>query len=802
MPTIQQLPVATETSDQDEVPVSQGGVTRSVRIGDLLAQVQPAITTASNTLLGRASLGPGGPEPVQIGAGLALSGAALAANGADHALFPQQGALTLTDTLVLNSGGAPRQMPVPLLRGLFAGGSNVSIDANGAISAATDPSVTQSLTSLSQQISDTAAKIPSGGYVGLNNQGQITAPMAGDVSAGTVMPGGGVARSMAARVTDVVNVRDFGALTDGSDCSAAFNAAFAALPASGGEVFVPAGDYTLAQPVSWSGKAVTLRGAGKGVSNLHITHYGVAFTITQSSGYAKTTVRDLTLLAENGVQATAAALTIVYPSPGVYQSAHVLDVEFFGYPNSNGLTAPFPFTFQRGVVLRACGQARIENASWFGPRPAAGGSGAAMIELAHCVDVWIDKPYAIYGHTLVLQSDYCEGIRIHHPIAINTDYCFVQSDLTQFTYLDGVSKVINADGSVARRALLGLYVTSGEVNCQLSAYKASLVSGGYIANTDHTRDGGPDTGCTTIDLTDCANFQITGNNFLGHMVNGTTPDTGVALTYGNLDCSGNVLVGNHFENFSTAVLLGSNTINNTVVATWSQGGVGGGNNYVDQSDPSLGNLLTWQTTGGGGLPAATASAHDHLWAGRNGQTLFRVNNVDGAANYVQVTPAAAGSAAVIGGAGPDGLTLQNSAGDVAVGNRLRPKGDVWLASNGTRLAFTDTNGASPYMSCQIDNNFMFYGTDANGANVPVWGYQCGLASSSFVVNQAAIFSNGLTVNIGTTTLHGPLVLTTGNNASFNGQVTASNGLVLQNLPTTKPAQSGTVWNNNGVLSIA
>ncbi|HTR18085.1 MAG TPA: glycosyl hydrolase family 28-related protein, partial [Acetobacteraceae bacterium] len=797
------LPVATETSDQDEVPVSQGGITRSVRVGDLLAQVQQAITTPSNTLLGRASLGPGGPESVQVGAGLAMNGGALAANGADHALFPQQGTLTLSDTLVLNSSGAPRQMPVPLLRGLFAGGSNVSIDASGHISAATDPSVTQTLTSLGQQITATAAKIPTGGFVGLNAQGQITAPMAGDVSSGTVTLSGGVPRGMAARAADVVNVRDFGARTDGSDCSAAFNAAFAALPASGGEVFVPAGDYTLAQAVSWSGKAVTLRGAGKGVSNLHVTHAGTAITVTQASGYTKTTVRDLTLLAENGTQATAAALAIVYPAPGAYQSAYVLNVEFFGYPNDNGLTAPFPFTFQRGVVLRSCGQARVENISWFGPRPPAGGSGAAVIELAHCVDVWIDKPYAIYGHALVLQSDYCEGIRIHHPTVINTDYCFVQGDLSQFTYLDGVSKVVNADGSVARLALLGFYLTSGEVNCQLGTCKASLVGGGYIASTDHTRDGGPDSACTMIDLTDCANFQIIGNNFLGHTLSdGSMPDTAVALKYGNHDCSGNSLVGNHFENFSTAVLLGPNTINNTVVATWSQGGNGGGNNYVDQSDPALGNLLTWQTTGGGGVPAGTASAHDHLLAGRSGQTLFRVGNVDNAANYVQVTPAASGSDAVIGAVGPNGLTLQNSAGDVSVGNRLRPKADVWLASCGTRLAFTDTNGATPYMSCQLDNNLVFYGTDANGANVPVWAYQCGLASSAFVVNQAAVFSNGLTVNLGTTTLHGPLVLTTGNNATFGGQVTITNGLVLQNLPTARPAQAGTVWNNNGVLSIA
>ncbi len=151
MPTIQQLPAAVQPSAGDELPVSQGGVTRAVSVGDLLAATQAAITTASNTLLGRVSLGPGGPEPVPMGPGVAISSGALSANGGDHAGFVQRAALTLSDEVVLNSSGTPSRMALPMLRGLFAAGTNVSIDGSGTISAATDPAIVTTLGAVGAQ---------------------------------------------------------------------------------------------------------------------------------------------------------------------------------------------------------------------------------------------------------------------------------------------------------------------------------------------------------------------------------------------------------------------------------------------------------------------------------------------------------------------------------------------------------------------------------------------------------------------------------------------------------------------------
>ncbi len=81
MPTIKQLPLTTSVSTTDELPVSQGGVTKSVAVGALLASVEPAIVVPQGKLLGRNSTGAGGPEAVTVGSGLSLTAGVLSAAG-------------------------------------------------------------------------------------------------------------------------------------------------------------------------------------------------------------------------------------------------------------------------------------------------------------------------------------------------------------------------------------------------------------------------------------------------------------------------------------------------------------------------------------------------------------------------------------------------------------------------------------------------------------------------------------------------------------------------------------------------
>jgi fibronectin type 3 domain-containing protein len=135
MPTIDELPVVTSVNPADEIPISQSGTACSVSVGTLLASTQPAIVAPTGCLLGRISPGAGGPEPVTLGTGLVLAASTMQANGTDHASFPLQSGLQVTDQAVLNSNGTPMLIELSVLRGLFSAGTNVAIDGSGVISA-------------------------------------------------------------------------------------------------------------------------------------------------------------------------------------------------------------------------------------------------------------------------------------------------------------------------------------------------------------------------------------------------------------------------------------------------------------------------------------------------------------------------------------------------------------------------------------------------------------------------------------------------------------------------------------------
>jgi len=133
MTTIAQLPAVSSVGAGDLLPLSQAGQVYSVSVFQLTAGLQTQITLPSGDLLGRCSIGAGAPEGIALGAGLGMSGGTLAANGGDHAGFPVQTAMTLSDELVISANGAPGLLPVTALRGLFSAGEGVSIDASGVI---------------------------------------------------------------------------------------------------------------------------------------------------------------------------------------------------------------------------------------------------------------------------------------------------------------------------------------------------------------------------------------------------------------------------------------------------------------------------------------------------------------------------------------------------------------------------------------------------------------------------------------------------------------------------------------------
>ena len=133
MTTIAQLTPAASVGAGDLLPLSQAGLLYSVTVSQLTAGLQPVINVPTGELLGRNSVGAGEPEAVTVGTGLALSAGALAATGADHAGFPVQASLSLSDDIVISTNGAPGLLPVVALQGLFSAGAGVAIE-NGVIS--------------------------------------------------------------------------------------------------------------------------------------------------------------------------------------------------------------------------------------------------------------------------------------------------------------------------------------------------------------------------------------------------------------------------------------------------------------------------------------------------------------------------------------------------------------------------------------------------------------------------------------------------------------------------------------------
>ena len=623
MPTIPQLPAATSSGASDEVPISQNGITRSATVAELLSGTQPAIQLPSATLLGRVSLGPGGPEPVTVAAGLAIASGALSATGTDHAGFALESGLNTADQVIVNSSGTPSRLPVPLLRGLFSPGSNVAISGGGAISAMTDPGVTSQLSSLTSGLNTTeaglaalAAKIPAGGYVSLNAQGQITAPTAGPVTLGTVQAGTTTpVRTLQAKTLDTINVVDFGAV-------------------AGGEIFIPAGDYWLAGSLIWANKAFTLRGAGKAITRLHIQHTGVGFDISQTVPTNRVVLRDFTAFAENMGGQTAAVARFNYPQVTSfgYVSAFITDIECFGYPGSANGTAPFPQTFLRGFVLNNCWSVQVNNVSWFGPPSQAGATSSAVIEVNGTIDTRITGLQAYYGNAAVLQTGYCEGIYFTNPLLVGVDYLFNQTDITTWPgYLP------------TRLMLLGLWAANGELNCNLGTVRASAVGGGYFVGLDITRDGGPNTAQSLFNLTNVSGFFIVGCNFIGGPSGGSKQD--IAFKFqSTFNSSGNVIGGCTFQNMATIIDIGSS--NSTVGLTTfglNPNNVPLSTAFIDNSAASNSNMVTFQTPATSTAPSGHANTKDHLFAAADGSPLFRINAVTGSQNYLRTQAATAGN---------------------------------------------------------------------------------------------------------------------------------------------------------------
>jgi len=89
-----------------------------------------------------------------------------------------------------------------------------------------------------------------------------------------------------------------------------------------------------------------------------------------------------------------------------------------------------------------------------------------------------------------------------------------------------------------------------------------------------------------------------------------------------------------------------------------------------------------------------------------------------------------------------GLTTHSGfdpAGNLGIGTatpsaRLHVVGGDFLLENNRKISMPDASGSAPFLICQIDNNFVFYGTGSAGASRPVYQMQMRSDTSPLQVN--------------------------------------------------------------------
>ncbi len=124
MPTIEQLEPVIVASDDDVLPVSQGGNMRRVTRAQFLTGTQSTLSLSPG-LLGRVSQGVGAPEQITIGSGLSFaSGVLSAAPAFSVAALPASSVTSASDLIPVSQAGRDRAVSVASL--LSAAGADVS----------------------------------------------------------------------------------------------------------------------------------------------------------------------------------------------------------------------------------------------------------------------------------------------------------------------------------------------------------------------------------------------------------------------------------------------------------------------------------------------------------------------------------------------------------------------------------------------------------------------------------------------------------------------------------------------------
>lgn len=456
-----------------------------------------------------------------------------------------------------------------------------------------------------------------------------------------IATGASTLRSVADRAGVVRNVLDHGAdPTGATGSSAATQRAINSLPAAGGVLDLGPGTFLWDTPLTAANKSFALIGGTKGATEIVLSHAGVGIAVTQD------TLAHQVMMGGFKVRSIAAApvasfldVTYAQPVPSYAQGTVRLDdIEIA----SNGAGTPAG-SFARGVRLHGCWQPRIKDMVFVGQAASPPIPGTCAIELAECVDIWIEGVSAYWSEAVVRQSGYCEGIRLIHPSAVGAGWLLMQvpeTIVTRFGY-----------------SLNGLWLTGGEINTQLGGLHmvqslSHIISGNHWSR--HGNSGAASWIC--YDYRDVRETVHTADLGGGGVETNTSAFIRLRRGEGPGGCALNRWIGPLIENVGTAVDFGVGTELNDALDVVSS--IGTENNNV--TDAGLRNTITFRTQAG-----AEARFGPRIFAGAAAQSLFSIADIPNAVNILTVIPGTTGTPAQLIADGSDdtvGLALRSKNG--------------------------------------------------------------------------------------------------------------------------------------------
>ncbi len=325
---------------------------------------------------------------------------------------------------------------------------------------------------------------------------------AADSDPPAVLPtGASTARPLADRFSDLVNVRDYGALCDGTtDDAAAFRRAAVAATSTarrgGARIYIPAGtchlgaSLTLALP---AGRSVAVAGDGAGLTTLDFAPGIDGIAVSLSSGSAAS-VTGLTIN-RTGAQVagnTGLAITATGAVPG---AVVVRDVDT--------TSDRYPGSWANGIVLTSTADAVIDHVHTVAgfPPEAANGLVIRGVDGRYAADTTISNSKFQGGNIGILVSGYVQGVLAANIFAIAGNFGVSWTDgLANPRYVPELLEITNSHINAIRQ------------DVQAAGVGVSVSDSLLWRWPDTSRDSTP---WTCIDLNGAGNSIIHHNNVNG-----------------------------------------------------------------------------------------------------------------------------------------------------------------------------------------------------------------------------------------------------------------------------------------------